>query len=233
MENLELQEKLQGLYDDFYTKLKLDENHCIENRKFQNKIRIGSNYFEWNPKILIIGLDAGSDNGQSLKPIKFEPSIKIDDDKGKVNPHMSGVYGTVLYFQKDEKWKAQKDKLLKSKTFNDFLKKNKPLDNEILSSFAIVNLYSFVTQNRKKRTGNKDRVFIDKQIEKQHLIDLINTMNPDIIVVQSKDKSVEGYIKEVGESIKNRNTKIYIRYHPAVFGRNIKYRQPKIYFDNL
>jgi hypothetical protein len=230
MENNENQMSvLQKLYEKLYQDLKL-ENGYKENRKFQNNIRIGSNYFGWMPKILIVGLDAGYDNGKPLGEIKFEKEIIISV-KGKVNPHMAGVYGTVLHFQTGDKWQAQKEDLLQSKTFQSFTKDSKKLSSELLSSFAIVNFYSFVTKDRRKATGNKDRVFVNEEIEIEHLIKLIDTINPDIIVVQNK--GLKRYFKNIQQSINNKSTQIYLACHPAVFGKHIKYRNPQLYFENL
>lgn len=228
MENLI--EELQDLYKEFYEKLKLDENGYYKNRKFQNHIRIGSNYLNGTPKILIIGLDAGTDHKNYSGIIKPEDGIKIDV-KGKVNPHMAGVYGTVLHFQNDKKWDKLKEELDKAETFQKVTKDPDKLRAELLSSFAIVNFYSFVTKNRKAKTGSKDRIFLDEEFEIKHLINLIDTINPDIIVAQSK--SLKKYFKGIKQSIKNQSTKIYIGYHPSAFGRNIKYRTPKNYFEKL
>jgi hypothetical protein len=226
----DLENNLQETYNEFYKKLKLTENKCKGKRKFQNNIRMGSNYINWKPKILIVGLDAGSDNDKPLGKIKCEEKIKIIVD-GKVNPHMSGVYGTVLFFQKEDKWQRQKEDLLKSKTFQSFIKDTAKISDDLLSSFAVVNFYSFVTIKREKAAGGKDRLFVKKDIEIQHLIDVINTINPDIIVVQST--SLKKYFENIKGKIENESTEIYIGYHPATFGRNIKYRNPKLYFEKL
>ncbi|KAA6328309.1 hypothetical protein EZS27_022784 [termite gut metagenome] len=226
MKNIE--EELQELYNDFLKELQLDENGYLGKRKFQNNIRIGKDYVNWNPKILIVGLDAGSDNCKPFKKIIKLKEIEISDNceiDGTVNPHMAGVYGTVLFFQKDEELKKS---LKESRTFQSAIKDTTKRSKELLSSFALVNFYSFVTKERKNKTGGKDRIFIDKKLEKAHLIKIIDTINPDIIVVQSKQ--LKGDFEEIKKKIKNESAQIYIGYHPSVVGR---YREPKLYFKDL
>ena len=63
------------------------------------------------------------------------------------------------------------------------------------------------------------------------IVDIINEINPDTIIVQSK--TLNGYFRNKIKPFIEGNTDIYVSYHPSVFGRGIKYRNPKLHIADL
>src|SRR5690606_26209310 len=105
------------------------------------------------------------------------------------------------------------------------------LPNTLLSNIALVNFYNFVEVGRKSRTGSSDRKLIHHDREISLLIEIINIIKPNIIILQSK--SLRGYFASAIKSKINTTTEIFAGYHPSVLGKGIKYRNPKLYIENL
>ena len=147
---------------------------------------------------------------------------------------MAGTYGTALYFLKEKYNWIKEWEILENQNqfFREALLVNADkLPNNVLDKVALVNFYNFVSKGRNERTGGNDRVFIDMKVEIQLLIDSINTIKPSIIVVQSK--SMTNYFVNFVKPNIDSNCKIFVGYHPSVFGRGINYRRPKNYITNL
>lgn len=232
--------KLDKLYSDFFKELNIDNISGIvngTNKRFATKVGIGENYFSAKKKILFISLDIGKDeyfsenryqNYQERRENALYYSVE-----GR-NPHMAGVYGVAIYFLKDyfgweDCWKTIESSKL---YFRETLLQNKDtIPNNVLSNIALINFYNFVTIGRSERTGSDDRVFIDKIKELALLSEIINELKPDVIVVQSK--SLKTYFKNNIKQKLNYNPDIFISFHPSVFGRGIKYRNPKLHIDEM
>lgn len=233
-------EKLDLLYNNFF-----EENliHPISgvvanlNKRFATKIAIGDNYLKSDRKLLFISLDIGIDefhNENKFQSYQERKERALNEDLYNKNPHMAGVYGTALYFLKDQnnwnnEWEILSDT---NKFFRESIKHNSNfLPRNVLSYISLINFYSFVTIGRQERTGNNDRIFVNRDSEIQLLIEIIKTISPNIIIVQSKILK-QYFSNQIRDKI-DPNTEIFIGYHPSIFGRGIKYRKPKLYIEDL
>mgnify|MGYP001266305477 CR=1 FL=1 len=242
----ELETELNKVYDVFFNTLDIDKttgivNNIKSNKRFATKIAIGKNYLSAQKKILFVSLDIGKDeNFVDKKQNNFQDfeqrrnSVCNIGYLNEKNPHMAGVYGTALYFLSNYNNWMTSWKLLESTNnfFKEALITNKEvLPQDVLSNISLINFYNFVTVGRETRTGGNDRNFINEKIELELLTNIIKTINPDIIVVQSK--TLSNYFKNIIKPNIPDEIDIYIGYHPSVFGRGIKYRNPKKYIENL
>jgi hypothetical protein len=246
-------DKLDKLYEEFFRENSIDNKSGIvqgTNRRFATKIAIGDNYKSSQTKLLFVSLDMGKD--ECFKENRFQnyeerKNNALNEDLNK-NPHMAGVYGTALFFLKNQnKWEDEWQKYSQSnKFFKEAIKDNIDiLPKNVLSYISLINFYSFVTVGRgcemdergqkigkkEERTGGSDRIFINRQSEINLLVEIINTVKPNVIVVQSQTLR-KCFRDEIKPKI-NYDLDIYIGYHPSVFGRGIKYRNPNIYMESL
>ena len=233
-------EKLDEIYENFFLENKIDFKTGIvanTNKRFATKIAIGDNYFNSTKKILFVSLDIGSDeyyNENRFQNYKERRENALYYSVEGRNPHMAGVYGVSMYFLKELfGWEEAWNKIENSNQFfREALLTNKtilPLD--VLSKIAMINFYNYVTVARKDRTGGNDRFILNEASELKLLINIINEIRPDTIIVQSK--SLKGYFKNKIKPLIEHETEIYVSYHPSVFGRGIKYRNPKLHIENL
>ena len=232
-----IQIKLDNKYRDFFKKFKItNKTGCLKDYpkiKFPTYPYIGSKYGK-SIKILIVGLDIGSDETQG-RTQSFEERRKAieDKDKSKHNPHIAGTYFTALFFLK-HKLNLQNcwEKLNNELTFQKALKKNKelPVINP-LSYIALTNYYKFVSVNRKNKTGGENRRFIDKQlkiIELDFFIDEVKVFNPDIIIFQSKSFwNKKRLLNKLSKIVKL----IYIGPHPSWRGK--EKRRPNYFVKQI
>jgi hypothetical protein len=236
MKNLET--KLDQFYTDFFKKCEIDEKTGIvkskPNLRFATKIAIGDNYLNSEKKILFVSFDIGKDEYfvdntyQNFKQRRESVTQQIPS-----NPHMTGVYGTALYFLKDQYNWEKSWQLLEEKNqfFREIFNSNKDvLPQEVLTHISLINFYNFVSVGRTERTGGNDRIFVNETLELELLTNIINSIKPDIIVVQST--TLRNYFKKIKPKISD-SIEIFVGYHPSIFGRGIKYRIPKNYIENL
>lgn len=240
-----LESDLNQLYADFFKKCEIDEETGIVKsnpyKRFATKVAIGENYLNSEKKILFVSLDMGRDeNLVDFNKNTFQDfqqrrdSVCSGGNLGDKNPHMAGVYGTALYFLKDHyNWEVSWKLLVeKNQFFREILIANNGiLPQNVLKHIALLNFYNFVTVGRKDRTGGSDRKLVFEKDEINLLIQTINTLKPDVIIVQSK--TLVNYFKNLIKPNIPKNTDIYIGFHPSVFGRGIKNRIPKNYVNNL
>ena len=188
---MSLEETLKKVYDQFFQTMEIDpETGCLgkhSGKKFPTYPYIGSKY-GCARKVLFIGMDIGEDP----KPGRiqsFSERRKSIEDKllSKHNPHIAGTYMTTLYFLRDElDWNAHWSKVKGAHTCQQALKYqcgDLPLDNP-LSYCALTNYYKFVEEDRTRRTGSKDRRYLDEDAERRFFNTELNAFNPDIIVFQ-------------------------------------------------
>lgn len=232
-------EQLDFLYDKFFKENFIDINTGIvknSNKRFATKIAIGDNYKSSQTKLLFVSLDMGKDEcfeENRFQNYKERKENTLNSDLNK-NPHMAGVYGTSLYFLKNQNgWENEWEKYSQSnKFFKEAIMSNiNILPKDVLSYVSLINFYNFVTIGRKDRTGDSDRIFINQKSEIELLTNIINIIRPNIIIVQSKN--LKNYFLYLIKPKINYDLDIYIGYHPSVFGRGIKYRNPNAYIDNL
>ena len=237
---MEIFQKLDKIYDSFFVVFNIDLKTGIvanTNKRFATKVAIGDKYFAAKKKVLFVSLDIGKDEYyhenrfQSYKERRENALYYSVDGR---NPHMAGVYGVALYFLKDifgwvEAWSKIENS---NQFFRESLLSNKSIvPTDVLSNVAMINFYNYVTIGRTERTGGNDRFLLNEASELQLLVDIINEINPDTIIVQSK--TLNGYFRNKIKPFIEGNTDIYVSYHPSVFGRGIKYRNPKLHIADL
>lgn len=236
----ELEFELNHLYSVFFKKLEINSITGIlknTNKRFATKVAIGKNYPISKKRILFISLDIGADENSennTFQDFDERRDSVCNSNLTNKNPHMAGVYGTALYFLRNEyNWEKSWELLENQNQFfrEALLSNHKELPGEVLTHISLLNFYNFVTVGRDRRTGGNDRVFLNAKEEIQLLIDTINCLNPNIIIVQST--VLRNYFKTLIKNHINQNCEIYVGYHPSIFGRGIKYRRPKEYIKNL
>ena len=210
-------------------------------KKFATYPYIGSKYGEPNhPKLLIVGLDIGGDKTpgriQSFRERRHRYETEVVNDPDKHSHHSAGTYMTALYClqqkspEKYPEWAEYWKQLDDQKTCQQLLKENElPLENP-LSYIALTNCHKFVTCGRKKKTGGKDRVFIDKEKESELLLDEVKVFDPDIIVLQSKERKYKEPLDKIASERKERS-KLYIGTHPS--NRKKNGRKPRVLIHKI
>ena len=112
------------------------------------------------------------------------------------NPHLAGLYATTVYLLKDKLDSAKEcweyllnasGKTTSTRINNSWKNLNEEQKN-LLSHVAYTNRYRFVTIERPedKRSGGKDRTWLNKDKERELLLSEIEIFKPDIIVFQGK-----------------------------------------------
>lgn len=220
--------KYYELFDLFNINKK---NGCLNNQKnikFPTFPFIGSKYGNYK-KILIIGLDIGSDE-KTGGVQSFEERRKAIEEKSfaQHNPHIAGTYFTALFFLKDylnfkDYWNKLKNKDSAQKALKN---QNELPGKNPLSYIALTNYYKFVSVNRKNRTGGENRVHIDKNLELNFLLEEIKILNPDIIIFQSlsflNKRKLLNVIKEMRKTV-------YVGPHPSYRGK----REPEHFVKQI
>jgi hypothetical protein len=79
---------------------------------------------------------------------------------------------------------------------------------------AYENRFRFVSVNRKERTGDSDREWINAEKESKLLMDEIAVLNPDVIVFQG----IKG-IDNCGINELKKQYKVVVAYHPSCWQR--------------
>jgi len=171
------------------------ETGCLKNNpqiKFPTFPYIGSKY-GCSKKILIVGLDIGSDETKG-KIQSFEERRQAIEEKERKslswhNPHIAGTYFTALFFLKgDLNWQDCWDKLKDKPSCQKALINNQeelPLSNP-LSYIALTNYYKFVSVGRENKAGGADRLHQAQESELNFFIKEVKIFNSDIIIFQSK-----------------------------------------------
>lgn len=237
-----IHDELNKIYQKFFEELNLDQitgKTPDGKKRFATKLAIGENYQQSKKKILFVSLDMGRDekfvesNVDSFQDFD-ERSDAVCSESLSKNPHMAGVYGTALYFLKDNYGWEKSWSVLENQNqfFREALIHNaEHLPADVLSYISLVNFYNFVTVGRAGRAGGSDRVFLDEPKEIQLLIDIIGVITPDIIIVQSKGLK-HSFVNKIKQRI-DPKIEIYVGVHPSIFGRNINLRRPINYMKDL
>ena len=240
-----LKQELDNLFHKFFEDMKIDEKTGIvkdSNKRFSGYPYIGEKYVEAPVKILFIPLDTGVDELKKENTYhKFESRAEKvtpnKDAKHVFNPHLAGLYATTVYLLKDKLDSAKKcweylDKAGGEKTSKKINNSWKNLNEEqknLLSYVAYDNRYKFVTIERpeNKRSGGKDRTWLNKDKERELLLSEIEIFNPDIIVFQGKTGSDNCNIKKLIEKYT-----VFEAYHPSYWQKGAnKLRYIKETFD--
>ena len=100
------------------------------------------------------------------------------------------------------------------------------LPRDLMSYVAYENRFRFVTVNRKERTGDSDRKWINAERECKLLMDEVSVFNPDIIVFQGTTG-----IENCGINELKKQYKVVVAYHPSCWQRGankLQYIEEKI-----
>lgn len=223
---------LENHYTTFFKDMKIDgQSGYLKNNpslKFSTFPFIGSRYGE-TKKILIVGLDMGSDEKLGgIQSFKERREAIEEKDITKHNPHISGTYFTALFFLKENlNWQKQWSDTKNIPSCQKALQKQNllPIINP-LSYIALTNYYKFVSVNRKNRSGGENRRYIDKETEVNFFIKEVKIFNPDIIIFQS---NAFAYKRKLLRILLNMGKLIYIGPHPAYRGK----REPEYYISRI
>lgn len=222
MEYLELKENLLKLYDQFFKNMKIDPQTGIVNgysKRFTGYPYIGRNYCNAPIRILFIPLDVGEDACADRNTfLTFQDRQDIfRDGMLDFNYHIAGLYATALFILKDTMGYQQAWEILcKERDCSNKIsirRTSEFLPQDLMSYVAYENRYRFVTINRKgERKGNKDRVWLNLEIERQMLMDEIELFSPNIIVFQGKYGIGDCNIDKLREKYK-----VMITGHPSCY----------------
>ena len=215
--------RVKIVHDHFFKLLKIDpQTGLLPNgdKKFATYPYIGSKYGQFQTKLCIVGLDIGKDETPGyIQPFSQRRKQIENRDHSKHNPHIAGTYMMALYFLHQElpEWKDYWERLNDQTTCQQLLKRKNELPSENpLSYISLTNYYKFVTPEREKRSGGKDRKFVNKKLEIQFLDEETKALDSNIVVLQSKQflaKSKKQFSKIAEKS------KLLISPHPAARGK--------------
>lgn len=234
MERNEIVERLKSIYYEILFKdnfADIETGSISKYKKFATYPAVGDNYGK-DKKILIVGLDIGSDETHGKYQTIEERTESIQSVHGDMNHHMGGTYFTALYLlQHKNNYADFLEKVKDSTIFKTIIKRNindLPKENP-LSFIAFTNFYKFVTIMRESKLGDQDRNIIDRNRELELFKEEIGILNPDIIFFQST--VFYGIInnQEMQKLIKNKE--VYIGYHPSKVMKGLKY--PSKYFTEF
>ena len=210
----ELKNKYRELFKKYEIAPTTGSLKCYPNLKFPTYPYIGSKYGE-TKKILIVGLDIGSDETPCGFQCFDERRQAIEKENVyEHNPHIAGTYFTALFFLKDElEWNEYWNKTKNFPTCQQALKngKNLPKSNP-LSYIALTNYYKFVTENRGNRAGGQNRKYLDKDFDQEFFVEEVEIFKPDIVIFQSVEFR---HKKLVLDRLLNTRRAVYIGPHPS------------------
>ena len=217
-----IENELKELYDCFFLNMRIEPTSgkvADSNMRFTGYPYVGQNYSKAPIKLLFVSLDVGADEcGDSDTFHSFKDRQDIfPEGQLDFNPHIAGIYATTLFIMKNEMgwtraWDAlwsQRDTHKNAKAIRmsyDFLPK------DLMSYIAYDNRFHFVTINRGRRTGGKDRHYLNATIEGQLLLDEIEILSPDVIVFQGKDGLWNCHIEEL-----RKTHRVVVAYHPSCY----------------
>lgn len=197
-----------------------ETGECRAGRKFAAYPYIGSEYGSGRPKLLVVGLDIGSDEtpGQLQGFERRRRAIECTP-LPRLNPHIAGTYFTVLKYAGSERaWLRFEGEL---RTCQRILKEEAPRRNHALPSanplsrIALTNFYKWVTVGRTGKGGGTDRTHVNRDLEIELLRDEVRIFRPDVVVFQgaSFKSDFRRIIKPCGVDCS------YVVYHPSYRGK--------------
>ena len=184
---MSVQSELKNKYRELFKRYKIDPKtgclKCYLDLKFPTYPYIGSRYGE-TKKILIVGLDIGSD--ETPRRIQcFDERRQAIEKKPvyKHNPHIAGTYFTALFFLKDELgWNDCWSKTKNISTCQQALKNGKDLPtSNPLSYIALMNYYKFVTENRRNKGEEQTENIWIRALIKNFLLKKSKSLNPILL----------------------------------------------------
>ena len=193
-------------------------------KRFAGMPFIGNGYGEYSPRILIVGEDIGSDECviKNTKDINGTPLYYHDFDSkrkncmsGKYYAHLAGTYMTALYLLRNcDKFKDMWEESMCEKTAHWALKMLSASQiAEIAHAIALTNLHKFVTVDRKGKSGDQDRNWIDHDKEFAAFIKEVKCFAPDIIILQAINSMTNEDIEQIKQAVKG--VVVYKLTHPS------------------
>lgn len=233
----ELESQISNLYARFFNEVGIDKEKGIVQGTsyiFQGAPFIGSLYPNVKKKILIVGLDIGSDEGMhtfdSRRQIISHSANGLSEIPAKkpFNAHFAGTYALVFALlhdtiEKKESWqKFSSDD--KETAYKAIQKHHSEIPVELLDYICFTNAHKFVTIDRKNKGGGQDRKWnkvVPMEKELSLLKNEIAVFQPNIIVFQSPEFKSIVPILDIDSNIRT-----LVTYHPAYrdrFHRSIGY----------
>lgn len=236
MEYIELRDKLLKRYDQFFKDMEIDSKTGIVKgsaKRFTGYPYIGRNYCNAPIRILFIPYDVGEDECAAQNTFhSFQDRQDIfPDGMLEFNDHIAGLYATALFILKDAMGYQQAWEMLFKEcdctTKISIRRAFEYLPKDLMSYVAYENRYRFVTVKRdNERSGNKDRVWLNLEFERQMLMDEIELFSPNIIVFQGEDGTSDCNINELKKKFK-----VIVTGHPSCW----QYKMNRIQYilDNI
>ena len=161
-------------------------------KRFSGYPHIGDKYAEQKTRVVIVGADLGSDEEAARNTYhRFDTKIKhLPKEFRKCNAHMAGTYATVIYLLRETLKSLfaelySDENLVSGRTAKIALKGLKSATaDSIIPCFAMTNLHKFVTIVRPNKAGNKDRYWLNADMEYAFLRDELIALNPTVVVFQ-------------------------------------------------
>ena len=195
-------------------------------KRFSGMPFIGNDYGKFSPKILVVGSDIGSDecvinntkdvNGTPLYYHDFHSKrVNCVNMAGKYNAHLAGTYMTALYLLRNyDKIKDMWEESMCDKTAHWALKMLSASQiAEIAHTIALTNLHKFVVVDRKGKSGDQDRNWIDHDKEFAIFIEEVKCFAPDIIILQAINSMTNEDIEQIKQAVKG--VAVYKLTHPS------------------
>lgn len=222
----ELESKITNLYNQFFSEVGIDRETGIvrgTNQMFPGAPFIGSLYPNIEKKILVVGLDIGSDEGvhtfdSRRKCISYYADGKTEIPyKKPFNAHISGTYALTFALLYDTIGQAESWGIFSSDdnetAYKAIQKHHSEIPVDLLDYICFTNAHKFVTVDRENKGGGQDRVW-DKVVPQEKELALlkgeIEIIQPDVIVFQSPK-----FASIVPSLDLDSNIKALITYHPS------------------
>ena len=195
-------------------------------KRFSGMPFIGNDYGKFYSKILIVGEDIGRDECVNDNTMDIDGHLLYFHDfdskrdncvngEGKYSAHLAGTYMTALYLLRNcDKFKAMWQESMCGKTAHWALKMLSASQiAEIAHTIALTNLHKFVAVDRKGKSGDQDRIWIDHDKEFATFIEEIQCFAPDIIILQAINSMTNEDIEQIKQAAGGAS--VYKLTHPS------------------
>lgn len=193
-------------------------------KRFSGMPFVGFRYSEQTPKILIVGSDIGSDECviNNTKDVNGTPLYYHDFYSKRKNcmpekycAHLAGTYMTALYLLRNcEQFRDMWQDSMCGITAQGALKKLSASQvAEIADAIALTNLHKFVAVDRKRKSGDQDRNWIDHDKEFATFLEEVKCFAPDIIIMQAINSISNEEIELIKQAA--RGAFVYKLTHPS------------------
>ena len=183
-------------------------------KRFSGMPFIGNDYGKFYSKILIVGEDIGSDERRKDNTYhNFDTKREYCIRPSKA--HLCGTYMTALYLLRNcDKFKDMWKESMCDRTAHWALKMLSASQiAEIADTIALTNLHKFVTVDRKAKSGDQDRNWIDHDKEFATFIEEVKCFAPDIIILQAINSMTNEDIEQIKQAVNG--VAVYKLTHPS------------------